>query len=133
MADLTGFRAKTVTFSGTAILGIQDASDAGGGGDAVNLDIDASANISGTVIDGIYEEYNVTTTDINRASAIAKGDNGSLVILYEKRADGRAAASSGNKTATMANATVIGKSSNIGTKGVGSVTITFRAPSVAWS
>lgn len=137
MAAAKGFRAKSATYKSTAITGITDDSIkyAGSGTD---LNTDASAYVTAVFVDSIAVDVTITTTDVARATSIAPGDTGSLVVVYEQRAEGSGATGGGDKTATMANATVLSVDPQAGSTGIGSVQITFRcsgptAAPVIWS
>jgi hypothetical protein len=132
MADLDGYRAKSASFAAAGITGLTDAS-VEDSGSPTDVESDADPVIKGVVVDGIAVNATVTTTDITKINSIAIGTAGSLVIVFEKRADGKGAAASPNKTATIADAVVISKSDQAASKGVGSGSITFRAKSVTWS
>jgi len=131
MADLSAFRAKSASFS-TAITGVTDAS-VSESGNASDLETDADSVIKGVVVDGIGVNATVTTTDVNRASAIGVGSVGSLVIVFEKRADGKGAAASGSKTATIADAVCVDNGVSGQSAGIGSAAIQFRGKAVAWT
>lgn len=137
MAAANAFRAKTVTFGGTAILGITDVSTSETGS-ATDLMTDASAVVTAIFVDSISATVTVSTTDFTRAKGITIGQTGALVVTYEIRAEGKGAGT-GNAVATYANAVVTDNNPQAGTNGNGSASITFRcsAPSagspVVWS
>jgi len=134
MPDLNTFRSKTATFATIALLGLQavDVTEAGTPEDVTS---DADPVIKGTVVDNIGEDIAVTCEDLSEAdnAAMDVGDVGDLVVLFEKRASGKGAASAGDITATWANAVLVSKTPRAGTSGRSQVVYTFRAPSVAWS
>lgn len=123
MAAANAYRAKTVTF-GTAITGITDTSITDNGS-PVDLSTDASPTVTAVFVDNIVTDVTVTTTDLSRVSALDVGDTGSLVIVYQLRAEG-SGAGSGDKTATMANAVIVSITPQAGTNGIGSHQIVFR-------
>jgi hypothetical protein len=137
MAAANAFRAKSVSFKGTAILGITDVST-NETGSATELKTDASATVTAIFVDGIKADVTVTTTDFTRAKGITIGDTGALVVTYEIRAEGKGAGA-GNAVATYANAVVISNNPQGATDGNGTASIAFScsAPGgsspVAWS
>lgn len=132
MADLNGYRAKSCTFGGSGITGLTDA-NLTDGGDATNITSDADPVIKGVVVDNIAVEVTISTTDLALVNAIASGTAGTLVVVFEKRADGKGAAASPNKTATIADAVLVSKTDQAASVGVGSASATFRGKSVTWS
>jgi hypothetical protein len=134
MADLATFRAKTATFDSLALTGLQDVS-INGQSTAEDVQSDADPIIKGTVVDGIADDIAVTIEDLTHAAdaKLEIGDCASLVVVFEKRASGRAAAGSGNKTGTWANAVLTGKAPRAGTGGRSACVLTFRAPACVWS
>jgi hypothetical protein len=124
MAAANAYRAKTVTFASTPVLGITDTSITDNGS-PVDLSTDASPTITAVFVDSIVTDVNVSTTDLARVSALDVGDTGSLVIVYQLRAEG-SGAGAGDKTATMANAVIVSITPQAGTNGIGSHQITFR-------
>lgn len=132
MADLNGYRAKSATFAAGAITGLTDAT-VEESGTPTDIESDADPVIKGVVVDGIGANVTAVTTDITTINSIAIGTAGTLVVVFEKRADGKGAAASPNKTATITDAVVISKSDQAATKAIGSGTITFRGKAVAWT
>jgi hypothetical protein len=140
MPDVSTSRAKTAAFQSVSLLPLLDVQTSE---DASSSDLNADANpyVAGVFVDGIAHNVAVTISDVGLVgnSAFEVGDNGSLVILYEQRADGRGAAASPNDTATYANATLVSKSFSAGAGGTSSVTLNFRCGAVsggspvAWS
>ncbi len=115
-----GFRAKTATFNSVPITDLTQLT-ASQGSQSHDLVGDASADILSVFVDGIATDVTVASNDITFQgnASIEVGDSASLVIVFEKRASGRGAAGSGDKTLTLANAVC---------------TFTFRAPGQAtWS
>jgi len=131
MAAANAFRAKSVSFGGTAILGVTDV-NTGESGNATDLMTDGSSVVTAIFVDSIAGTVTVTTTDFTRAKAITIGQTGSLVVTYEIRAEGKNAGT-GNAVATYANAVVTDNNPQAGTNGNGAATITWRcsAPSAA--
>ena len=124
MAAAKAFRAKTVTFAATAVLGITDVSVTDNGS-PVDLSTDASPTITAVFVDNIATDVTVSTTDLLRVSAISVGDTGALVIVFQLRAEG-SGAGAGDKTCTIANAVVVSVTPQAGTNGIGSHQISFR-------
>lgn len=131
MADIATYRAKTASFASVNLLPLQDvtfneessSSDHSG---------DANPYVLATFVDSIAHTVAVTITDVDlvKNASLETGDNGSLVVVFEKRADGRGAAASPNKTATWGNATLISKNIQAGVGGNSSVVFNFRCASV---
>ena len=121
------FRAKSVTFKSTALLGMTDVS-VNQSGSANDLRTDASVGVNAVFVDGIAADVTVSTTDLTGAGGanFVIGATGSLVIVAEKRAEGSGAALSGNVTYTAAQATVISNSASGATDGIGGAQISFR-------
>ena len=121
------FRAKSVTFKSTALLGMTDVS-VNQSGSANDLRTDASVGVTAVFVDGIAADISVSTTDLTGAGGanFVIGATGSLVIVAEKRAEGSGAALSGNVTYTAAQATVISNSASGATDGIGGAQISFR-------
>ena len=124
MAAAKAYRAKTVTFASTAVLGITDVSITDNGS-AVDLSTDASPTITAVFVDSIVTDVTITTTDLDRVAALAIGATGSLVIVFQLRAEG-SGAGAGDKTATMANAVIVSITPQAGTNGIGSHQVAFR-------
>lgn len=124
MAAANAYRLKTATFSAVAILGCTDFSIKDGGS-ASDLSTDASPTITAIFVDQIATEVTISSTDVARASAAHAGDTGNLVLIFQLRAEGKGAGA-GDKTATMATATLIDVAYKAGTNGIGSVEYTFR-------
>lgn len=123
MAAANAYRAKTVTFS-TAITGITDVS-INDNGSPVDLGTDASPTITAVFVDSIVTEVTVTTTDLARVSTLTIGGTGSLVIVFQLRAEG-SGAGAGDKTCTLANAVITSITPQAGTNGIGSHAVTWR-------
>ncbi len=132
MADQNTYRAKTAVFAAVSLLPLVDVSDSING-NVTMLDADANPYSQGAFVDGISADVEVTVDDVALAAntAIEVGDNGSLAILYEKRADGRGAAASPNKTHTYGNATVTGRRVQAGAGGRSQVVFSFKCAGVS--
>jgi hypothetical protein len=124
MAAANAYRAKTCTYKSTAVLGITDVSITVSG-NQTDLATDASATVTAVFVDSIAVDVTVTTTDLARVTALQSGDTGSLVIVFQLRAEG-SGAGAGDKTATLATATVVNYNPQAGTNGIGSFAINFR-------
>ena len=124
MAAANAYRAKTCTYKSTAVLGITDVSITVSGS-GTDLMTDASPTVTAVFVDSIAVDVTVTTTDLARVSAIHPGDSGSLVVVFQLRAEG-SGAGAGDKTATLSTATVISVSPQAGTNGIGSFAINLR-------
>jgi len=124
MPAAKAYRAKTVTYKGTAITGINDVS-INESGSSVDLTTDASAYVQAVFVDQIAVDVTVNTTDIDRCASIVVGDIGALVVTFQLRAEG-SGAGVGDEVATMSTAVCTGKTPQAGTNGIGSVALTFR-------
>lgn len=135
MSDQKAYRAKSATFASVSLTPVQQIS-VDEGGQTTDLTGDAASAVAAVFVDQIASDVTVEVSDIalgNNAS-VEVGDAGSLVIVYEQRADGRGAAASPNKTLTFANAVLSRKSPSAGTDGKGAITFTFRCPgSPTWT
>ena len=136
MPAAKAFRAKTVTFAATALTGILDVS-VNDSGSPVDLLTDASPTVQAVFIDSIVTEVTIATTDLAASSLLIRGVVGSLVIVFEIRAEGSGAGSP-NRTATFATAVLVSNSSQASATGVGSMSLTFRCSgpngtTVTWS
>lgn len=141
MADVASYRAKTASFASVSLLPLLSVS-VDESGQATGLDADANAYSQATFVDGIAHTVDVTVSDVAliQNTALEIGDTGSLVVTFEKRADGRGAAStSPNKIGTWANAVLVSKRTQAGAGGNSDVVFSFRCAAnagaipVAWS
>lgn len=138
MSASNAFVSLSATFDGNSIDGVTDVS-ASINGTPVDLVTDAETSVESVFVDAIAADVTVTTTAIDECSSMQPGDAGSLVIVFQKRAEGRGAAGSGNKTATAANAVLTNITPSAATTGIGSLALTFRcagpdsASPIAWS
>ncbi len=128
-----GYRAKSATFAGVSITDLTNLS-VRKGGQSYDLIGDANPLVLDVFVDGIASDITVTSNDIafQTNASIEVGDSGSLVVVYDKRASGRASASA-DKTLTIASV-VVSTDFSAGSNGIGSGSITFRAAGVGtWS
>lgn len=139
MTAANAFRAKSMSFAAATKTGIQSLK-VKNGGNSTDLTSDASPSVNAIFVDMLVGDVTVTTTDFAGVNGLVPGDTGALVVNYEKRAEGRAAAGSGTPiVATFANAVVIDIDMDASTTGIGSASVTFRCsnPSggspVAWA
>ncbi len=129
-----GFRAKTATFGGVSITDLTRLS-VRKGGQSYDLIGDANANVLDVFVDNIASDITISSNDVTFQSnaGLEVGDSGSLVMVFEKRATGRAAAGSGDKTLTIT-AAIISTDFEAGSNGIGAGTFTLRAAGVGtWS
>ncbi len=130
-----GFRAKTATFNSVNMTDLTQF-NISQGGQSHDLVGDASADILSVFVDSIATDVTVSSNDIGLSgnAGLEVGDSASLVVVFEKRASGRAAAGSGDKTLTLANCVCVSKTAEANTNGIGSGSFVFRAPGQAtWS
>ena len=127
MATANAFRAKSVTFKSTGLLGMTDVG-VNQSGNVTDLHTDAKPGVTAVFVDGIAADITVSTTDLSGAGGanFVIGATGSLVVVAEKRAEGSGAAVSGDVTYSAAQATVISNSASGTTDGIGSAHIAFR-------
>ncbi len=128
-----GYRAKTASFASVSITDLTQLS-VRKGGQSYDLIGDASANVLDVFVDSIATDITVGSNDVTFHSnaSIEAGDSGSLVIVFEKRATGKASAAA-DKTLTIT-AAVVATDFSAGSNGIGAGTFTFRAPGVGtWS
>lgn len=128
-----GYRAKTASFASVGITDLTQAS-VDEGGQSYDLMGDASANVLDVFVDSIASDVTVSSNDVSiQANASLEiGDSGSLVIVFEKRATGKASAGA-DKTWTKTG-TLLRKHFDAGTNGIGTGTYTFRcAGAGAWT
>ncbi len=129
-----GYRAKTAVFNSVNITDLTRL-NVRKGGQSYDLVGDASADVLDVFVDNIASDLTVASNDIafNDGASIEVGDAASLVIVFEKRATGSAAAGGGNKTLTIT-AAVTASDFEAGTNGIGAGSISFRAPGTGtWS
>ncbi|MBA3588850.1 hypothetical protein [Methylibium sp.] len=118
---------KSVTFSSTAILGIQNV-DENDTAEAMDKHrADTSACVEAVFLDGVGAQIVVTTTDLSVRSTWALGVVGSLVVVKEQRANGTGATAGQDKTATYAAAVLVAKGIGAPFQGKGSLVLTFEA------
>lgn len=138
MAASNAYVALSATFNSGGIDGITDIT-ASFNGSPVDLLTDAETSIEAVFVDALACDVTVTTTDISSVTGLEPGDASSLVIVFQKRAEGKGAALSGNITGTFANAVITDISPGSAVTGIASTSVTFRcagpdsASPVTWS
>jgi hypothetical protein len=138
MAAPNSYRAKTATFASSAKLGLSSCK-VSASGQTTDLVCDAVDSVRAVFVDALVCDVTIASSDLSLLDTIKPGDIGALVLVFEKRAEGRAAAVSGNLTGTLATAVVVSTDIDSGTTGIGSGTVTFRcsAPdgggAIAWT
>lgn len=138
MGASNAYVSLSVTFDGTPIGGVRGITLTQGSTTS-DLLTDAETSIEAVFVDGRVADVTLTTTEIDALTSYSPGDTGSLVVVYQKRAPGRGAAGSGNKTATMANAVVTTIDTPANTDSIAEASITWRVPApdsgnpVVWS
>ncbi len=138
MTAANAYRAKACSFDGDAKLGVTNI-ESSLTGNMTDLTTDAIESITAVFVDAIAADVTVDVTAMDGVVTLTPGDVGPLVVVYEKRAEGRAPAGSGNLIATLANA-VVGSVKFTGPGGGhGSASVTWRCSNpnggspVAWS
>ncbi len=138
MTAANAYRAKTCTFASSTKLGLTSVR-ATINGNTTDLTTDAALSVTAVFVDALVADVTCTVTDISGVNSLTPGDTGALVLVYEKRAEGRSPAGSGNLTATFSNAVVVSVEAEGPNAGHGAATVTWRCsnPSsgspVAWS
>jgi hypothetical protein len=113
MAASDTYIIKSVTFKSTALTGVEDVSISESG-DVVDSHHDSSVTVTATFIDKIKATVRVTGRNLSFASNsnYGIGANGSLVVVFQKRASGKGVTVGSDKTATFADATLISPTSS---------------------
>lgn len=138
MAAPNSYRALSATFGASAKLGLASCKVAANG-QTTDLVSDAVDSVRAIFVDALVCDVTISSSDLSLLTTIKPGDVAALVIVFQKRAEGRAAAGSGNLTGTLANAVVTSTDLDGQTTGIGSGTVTFRcsAPdgggAIAWT
>ncbi len=138
MTAANAYRAKSCNFASSAKLGVISI-ETTINGNTTDLNTDAALSVTAVFVDALVADVTVGVTAIDGTTGLTPGDTGSLVVVFEKRAEGRSPAGSGNLTATFANAVVTSVKSDGPAAGHGSATVTWRCsnPSsgspVSWS
>lgn len=120
-------RIKSVSFSATAITGVQNVDE----NDTVEAiekhRADTSLCVEAVFMDGVGAQIVVTTTDLSVRSTWALGTVGALIVIKELRANGTGATGGQDKTATYAAAVLVAKGMGAPFQGKGSLVLTFEA------
>ncbi len=139
MTAPNAYRALSASFASSAKLGVQSLK-VSANGQTADLVADGLDSVLAVFIDALVADVTLVVTDMSGVDTLKPGDVGALVVIFQKRAEGRAAAGSGNLTATLSNAVVQSSDIDAGTTGIGSGTVTFRCSSggaaggaVVWS
>lgn len=122
-----GFRAKSATFSGSAIANIESMTD-NISGQPVDLITDALSDVAAVFLDSRAVDVSLVVSDFAAAALVPGAAAASLVVTYEHRAAGAGAAGSGNKVLTLANAVLVSNEGQAGTNGTGQRSLRFRGP-----
>ncbi len=138
MTAANAYRAKTATFAASTKLGLTSI-ETTINGSTTDLNTDAALSVTAVFVDALVADVTIGVTAIDGVTGLVPGDVGALVVVFEKRAEGRSPAGSGNLTATFSNAVVVSNKSDGPAAGHGGAVITFRCsnPSsgspVVWS
>jgi len=122
-----GFRAKSATYNSAAITNILRITD-NISGQVVDLITDGSLNVENVFLDARAIDVTLEVSDFANGTLVPGATAASLAITYEKRGDGSAAAGSGNKILTVANAVLVSNEGGAGTNGTGTRSLRFRGP-----
>jgi len=120
-------RIKSVTFSSTAITGLQNVEENDTVESIEKHRADNSLCTEAVFLDGVGAQIVVTTTDLSFRSTWALGTAGALVVVKEQRANGTGATGGQDKTATYAAAVLVAKGLGAPHQGRGSLVLTFEA------
>lgn len=125
MAAPNAYRALSATFASGAKLGLQSCKVAVNG-QTTDLVSDGVDSVRAIFVDALVHDVSISASDLSVLETLKPGDTGSLVIVFQKRAEGRAAAGSGNLTCTLANSVVTSVDIDSGTTGIGTGNVSFR-------
>lgn len=133
------YRALSLSFATVAKTGLTSLKITANG-QTVDLLADAVDSVQAIFVDALVADITATFTDAGGVDGLKPGDVGALVGVFQKRAEGRAAAGSGNLTCTASNAVVVSSDIEGSATGIGSATVTWRCSSggasggaLAWS
>lgn len=125
--------AKSATFtpSGGSAWNFTDLMDLDDGESASTVDVttDNAVTVNGMFVDSIKGDISITCSDFEHttnAGAVI-GSTGSLVVRYDRRAQGKGAVSSHTLSVTYANAQVRDIKRRAGVTGTGTITVSFGA------
>ena len=127
MAAAATYIIKSATFKGTSIDGLEDASWANEA-DEVLHNTDGQTTVSTSFLDNIRGQVTVLSRNagLSGTANFQLAQKGQLVIVMQKRADGKGAVSGQDKTLTVPEAMVIDLSGNAPNSDRGSLRIVFR-------
>ena len=123
-------RTTNVTFAGTAITSVLDASVTEQTNGSEVLHTDASDAAQAVFVDGLHAVISVASSDVSQRSGLAIGASGVLVVTRKDRANGRGDTAT-TVVETYAEAVYTGCSDSAGTAGSATVTFSFTAVSSA--
>lgn len=128
MAADPAYRFKSATWGGVAVVGALDCNEE----DTVeevtkHRTANATAN-QATFVDGVGARVTLSVSDTSQRAltAMAIGDVAALVIIREKRAEGKGAVAASDKTATYSNATIVSKREGVPIRGRATLDIGFE-------
>lgn len=127
MAAPANYYVKTGTYKSTAFTGISSF-DIQEDGSPTDVATDGSATITMTYLNNIGYTVTIETTDCSvvQGANFRVGSAGSLVLVMQKRAEGKGPAAASDKTATFANAVVVSNSQGVPHEGNSTVRISWR-------
>lgn len=127
MAAPAAYYVKTGTFKSTAFTGITSF-DISEDGSPTDLATDGSATITLTYLNNIGFTVTAETTDCSvvQGANFRVGAAGSLVLVMQKRAEGKGPVGAADKTATFANAVVVSNGAGVPHEGDSTVRVTWR-------
>ncbi len=124
MAAANTYRAKSCTFASSLKLGLTGLKVTVNG-QTTDFTSDAAVSVTAIFVDALKATVTANVAAIDGVNGLNPGDVGALVVVFEKRAEGRSPAGSGNLTATFSNAVVTSNDSDAPGGGVGGATITW--------
>lgn len=127
MAAPANYYVKTGTYKSTAFTGIKSFS-IDEDGSPTDVATDGSATITMTFLNNIGYTVSVETTDASvvQGANFRVGSAGSLVLVMQKRAEGKGPVGAADKTATFANAVVVSNGQGIPHEGESTTRIVWR-------
>jgi len=140
MAAPANYFCKTCTYKAAAITGLKSY-DIQEDGSPTDVATDGSATVTLTFVNNIGMTVSVESTDasIPTSASYRVGAAGSLVLVLQKRAEGKGPAAASDKTATFANAVLVSVGQGVPHEGESSTRLTWRcadpnnSSAVVWS
>lgn len=134
MAAPANYFVKTASFKGTSITGLKNY-DIGEDGSPTDVATDGSATITMTFLNNLGMTVGLASTDASLPSAAAfrVGAAGALILVLQKRAEGKGPAAASDKTLTFANAVLVSVTEGVPHEGESTIQLSFRCSDPAGS